>query len=124
MDLYKEFMGREPSIDALLERSGLLENGDAERSVFQNPEAVREELKLPSMVFYSFVGDSSEPYRTRLDAIMVRIVGEKNIRKRAVQMSSGGKYTAYRFDVFHERFEDVEAIYREVGALAGTRFVL
>jgi putative lipoic acid-binding regulatory protein len=85
---------------------------------------VKEQLQLPAVVFYSFVGDSSDGYHQRLDAIIARIVGEENIRTRTKHASAKGTYTAYRFEVFHERFDDVEAIYREVGALPGTRFVL
>jgi oligopeptidase A len=123
MDLYKDFMGREPSLDPLLSRLGLLEKLGP-RSVFQNPDAVREHLQLPAVVFYSFVGDSSERYQRTLETIIERIVGAKNVRGRTTRPSSQGKYTAYRFEVFHENFDDVEAIYREVGALPGTRFVL
>ncbi|MCK6546738.1 DUF493 family protein [Myxococcota bacterium] len=121
LELYRRFMGREPSLDALLERSGLVVK---RRSPFQNPEAVERQLELPAIVPYSFVGDSSATYQATLEGILLRIVGAPNIRARRTQLSSGGKYTAYRFEVFHERFEDVEAIYREVGALPGTRFVL
>jgi putative lipoic acid-binding regulatory protein len=117
----RKFMGREPSLDALLERSGLVVK---KKSPFQNPDVVQQQLDLPAVVPYSFVGDSSATYQATLEAILLRVVGAANIRTRRTQLSSGGKYTAYRFEVFHDRFEDVEAIYREVGALPGTRFVL
>ncbi len=125
-ELYRAFMGREPSLTALLERSGLLPNGApaAPKRVFENPEVVEKQLELPNIVFYSFVGTTSDEYRSSLEGIIAKVVGEANIRSRTAKPSSGGKYTAYRFDVFHERFEDVEQIYREVGALPGTRFVL
>jgi oligopeptidase A len=123
MELYKGFMGREPLLDPLLDRLGLLEPKE-QKSVFNNPDAVREQLQLPAVVFYSFVGESSDRYHQRLDEIIQRIVGEENIRGRTRHPSAKGKYTAYRFEIFHERFDDVEAIYREVGALPGTRFVL
>jgi putative lipoic acid-binding regulatory protein len=120
LELYRTFMGREPALDPLLERSGLL----PPRSPFTNREVVRQQMNLPDVVFYSFVGEPTAQYRERIEGIITRIAGATNVRSRKQQPSSGGKYVAYRFEVFHERFEDVEAIYREVGALPGTRYVL
>lgn len=93
-------------------------------SVFRNPDAVRQQLDLPAVVAYSFIGLPTPEYHARLEAIVVRIAGPQNVRKRSFQSSSGGKYTAYRFEVYHDAFEDVEAMYREVGDLAGTKFVV
>lgn len=81
-------------------------------------------MALPGEVSYSFVGDPSPEYHARVEEIIVRIVGEDNIRRRTFRSSTQGHYTAYRFEVFHMAFEEVEAIYREVGALPGTKFVL
>ncbi|MEQ8818838.1 MAG: DUF493 domain-containing protein [Sumerlaeia bacterium] len=93
-------------------------------SPFNHPQQVKENLDLPTVVKYSFVGLSSPTYHARLEGILTRIAGEDNIRGRSYKQSSKGNYTAYRFEVFHDTFEDVEAIYREVGALPGTRFVV
>lgn len=93
-------------------------------SPFRNPSAVKESLGLPAVVSYSFVGDSSPQYHARVEEIIVRIAGDANIRKRSTRESARGRYTAYRFEVFHDTFDDVEAIYTEVGALAGTRFLV
>ena len=93
-------------------------------SPFRNPSAVKQSLKLPAVVSYSFVGDATPEYHARVEEIVGRIAGEKNIRKRSTRESARGRYTAYRFEVFHDTFDDVEAIYTEVGALAGTRFVV
>ena len=95
-----------------------------DESVFKNPERMKEHLSLPSVVAYSFVGPSSPSYHARIEAVLVQIVGEENIRSRTFHRSAGGKYTAYRFEIYHTRFEDVEAVYREAMALEGTRFVL
>lgn len=94
------------------------------KSVFNDPERVKEQLNLPAVFRYSFVGASSPEYHARIEEIVGRIAGEKNIRKRSYRKSAAGTYTAYRFEVYHDDFEDIEAIYREVGALAGTKFVL
>ena len=93
-------------------------------SPFKNPEAVREQLKLPAVIAYSFIGESSSEYHARLEEIVVRIAGEGNVRMRRFRESAAGAYTAYKFEVFHDSFEDVESIYREVGALSGTRFMV
>lgn len=125
-ELYRAFMGREPNLDALLERSGLLPAKPAAEAkpMFENREVVEKQLDLPNVVYYSFVGTTSDEYRSSVEAIISKVAGAANIRGRTAHPSSGGKYTAYRFDVFHVRFEDVEQVYREVGALPGTRFVL
>ncbi len=81
-------------------------------------------MDLPGKVSYSFVGDSSPEYHAKLEEIVVRVAGEENVHRRAFRESSGGVYTAYRFVIFHTDFEEVEALYREVGRLPGTRFVL
>jgi putative lipoic acid-binding regulatory protein len=93
-------------------------------SVFKDPEMVRNQLNLPAVVKYSFVGMSTPEYHARLEEIVVRFAQESNIRNRSQKASSAGTYTAYRFEVYHDDFEDVEGIYREVMALPGTRFVV
>ncbi len=93
-------------------------------SVFDNPEAVREQLNLPAVIKYSFVGDSSPEYHAKLEEIVVRIAGDPNIRKRSFKESREGRYTAYRFEIYHDAFEDVEALYRAVSGLKGTKFVI
>jgi putative lipoic acid-binding regulatory protein len=52
------------------------------------------------------------------------VAGEANVRARSFRSSGEGKYVAYRFEVYHERFEDIEQIYRLVAQLDGTRFML
>lgn len=93
-------------------------------SPFRNPAAVKESLNLPTVVAYSFVGDSSPEYHARVEEIIGRLAGDANIRKRSTRESSRGRYTAYRFEVYHDTFDTIEAIYAEVGALAGTRFLV
>lgn len=93
-------------------------------SVFKDPERVRKQMDLPGVVSYSFVGESTPEYHARLEEVVVRIAGDANIHHRTYRESSRGAYTAYRFDIFHTEFEEVEALYREVGRLPGTRFVL
>ncbi|CAN5447341.1 hypothetical protein BH09SUM1_BH09SUM1_05930 [soil metagenome] len=93
-------------------------------SVFKDPENVRKQLNLPSVVSYSFIGDSTPEYHAKLDEIMTRIALDANIQSRGFKESRAGKYTAYRYEVFHADFADIEAIYREVMALPGTKFVV
>lgn len=94
------------------------------KAVFKNPEAVREQMQLPAVINYSFVGDSSPVYHAKVEEIVVRIAGEANIRNRTFRESSQGNFTAYRFEVYHDTFGDIEDIYREVTDLAGTKFVI
>lgn len=93
-------------------------------SVFRHPEKVRSQLKLPSVIRYSIVGPSTPAYHARLESLITRLVGDANIRHRQYRKSSKGTYTAYRFDIFHDNFEDVEEMYRIVGRLEGTRFMI
>lgn len=93
-------------------------------SVFKNPEAVKEQLNLPTVIGYSFIGPSSPKYHAQIEEIVTRVAGDKNIRKRTFRESAKGNYTAYKFEIYHDHFEDVEAIYREVGALPGTKFLV
>lgn len=93
-------------------------------SVFEDPEMVRQQMNLPAVIRYSFVGLSTPRYHAQLEEIVARIAGEENIRQRSYRKSRAGRYTAYVFEVFHDAFEDVESIYREVGRLDGTRFVV
>ncbi len=94
------------------------------RSVFKNPEAVEKEMRLPAVVSYSFVGDSSPSYHARLVSTVEDVVGVGSVRRQTSRISRGGKYAAYKFDVFHATFDEVEALYRRVCDLEGTRFVL
>lgn len=93
-------------------------------SVFRDPEAVERELRLPAVVPYSFVGDASPGYHARLMSLVEGLVGVENVRYQTVRARAGGKWAAYRFEVWHERFSEVEALYAGVMALPGTRFVL
>ena len=93
-------------------------------SVFRNPEAVEKEMRLPAVVSYSFVGDASPSYHARLVSAVEEVVGAGSVRRQSTRASKGGKYAAYHFDVFHVSFEEVEALYKRVGELDGTRFVL
>lgn len=92
--------------------------------VFNNRERVKKQMALPGEVDYSFVGDSSPEYHAKVEEIVVRLVGEDNIRRREFRESKKGNYTAYKYKVFHMAFEEVEDVYREVCALPGTRFVI
>lgn len=93
-------------------------------SVFKNPEAVKQQLDLPAIINYSFVGDSSPEYHARVVATIEKIVGPENIRRRDLRPSSKGNYTAYKFEVYQEKFEEMEELYRLIGALEGTKFLL
>lgn len=93
-------------------------------SVFKDPENVKKNMDLPGVVPYSFVGESSPEYHAKLEEIVVRVAGEENVHRRSFRESSSGTYTAYKYDVFHTDFEDVESIYREVKELVGTKFLL
>ncbi len=93
-------------------------------SVFRDPEAVEREMNLPAVVPYSFVGDASPGYHARLMSLVEELVGAENVRYQTVRGRAGGKWAAYRFEVWHETFDEVEALYASVMALPGTRFVL
>lgn len=92
--------------------------------VFKNRKAVEQQMELPGTVDYSFVGESSPEYHAKVEEILIRVAGEENIRRRSFRESSKGVYTAYKFNVFHMEFHEVEDIYREVCALPGTKFVV
>jgi putative lipoic acid-binding regulatory protein len=94
------------------------------KSVFKNPDAVEREMRLPAVVSYSFVGDSSPSYHARLVSTVEGVVGVGSVRRQSSRPSKSGKYAAYHFDVFHATFDEVEALYRSVCDLEGTRFVL
>lgn len=93
-------------------------------SVFKNPEAVRRQMNLPAIVKYRFVGIASPRFHAQLEEIVTRVVGEANIRNRSNRPSAKGRYVSYIYDVYHDSFEDIETIYREVGSLEDARFVI
>lgn len=92
--------------------------------VFRDRDRVKEQMDLPGEVSYSFIGDPTPQYHAQLEQIIVRIVGENNIRRRSFRESGKGNYTAYKYDVFHMEFEEVEELYAEVIKLEGTKFVI
>lgn len=94
------------------------------RQVFKNREMVEKQVNLPGEYHYSFVGDSSPEYHAKLNEIVERLAGPQNVRRRTFRKSAKGNYTAYKFDVFHQELAEVEEVYREVGVLEGTRFLL
>lgn len=93
-------------------------------SPFQNPSAMREMIDLPVVMNYSFVGISSPEYHAKLEHTVMTIVGGENIRKRTFKESSKGAYTSYRYSIYHDRFETIEDLYRAVGELEGTKFLV
>jgi putative lipoic acid-binding regulatory protein len=95
-----------------------------DRPMFKNPQAVREQLKLPAVLSHSFVGLADPSYHARLEEVVVRLVGESNIRQRSFRNSAQGRYTAYRYDVYHDDFDVLEALYRAVSDLDGTKFIV
>jgi putative lipoic acid-binding regulatory protein len=46
------------------------------------------------------------------------------IKRQFQRSSSGGRYVSYRFDIFCTEMNEVEGIYRAVGKLPDTKFVL
>lgn len=92
--------------------------------VFKDREAVKKQMDLPGVVHYSFVGDSSPEYHAKVEEIITRLAGEDNIRHRSFRASRKGTYTAYKFEIFHMAFEEMEQVYREVCDLPGTKFVV
>lgn len=93
-------------------------------SVFRDPEAVKQALKLPAVINYSFIGDPSPAYHARLEQAILEIVADDHIQSRRTHPSRTGKFVAYKYDIFHECYEDVEAVYRAVSTIPGTRCVL
>ena len=92
-------------------------------NMFSDRERVAQELGLPAVVPYSFIGSATPQYHARVEAVMVEIVGEENIRARSLR-EGGGRFTAYRFEIFHTSIDEVEEVYRRVAAIEGTRMVL
>ncbi len=92
--------------------------------VFKNRELVKEQMALPGEVSYSFIGVSAPEYHARVEAIIVETVGEENVRHRECKPSRKGDYVSYRFKIFHMEFEEVESLYRKIGKLKGTRFMV
>ncbi len=93
-------------------------------SIFNDPDAVERGMNLPAVVSYSFIGEATPAYHARLTAVIEAVAGEGSIRRHRTRPSRGGKFTAYKFDIFHDCFEDVESIYSRVKDLPGTRFVI
>ncbi len=93
-------------------------------SVFQNPEAVERCLELPSIVSFRFVGTSHHRYYSRLLGAIESVVQTAQIRRQLQRSSKTGRYVAYQFDIFCTEMDEVEAIYRAVGKIPDTKFVL
>lgn len=94
------------------------------RDVFENREFMREHFDLPGVVSYRFIGDSSPRYHAHLEEAITAVVDAAHIRSVSFRGSSGGNYTSYRYEIYHESFEDVEEVYRRVSKVEGTRFVI
>lgn len=93
-------------------------------SVFRNPEAVEKALNLPAEITFRFIGLASEAYEQRQVDIISRFAGASNLRARQKTPSKAGKYISYGFTVYVEHIGVVEGIYRKIGALPETKFVL
>ena len=94
------------------------------KSVFRNPQAVEKALRLPATISFRFIGTASADYEQKQVEIITRIVGAANIRSQYQTPSKAGRYISYGFDVYVEHMSAVESIYREIGALPETKFVI
>lgn len=94
------------------------------KEVFENREFMREQFDLPAVVSHRFIGDSSPRYHAHLEEAITAVVDADNIRSVSFRESSKGSYTSYRYEIYHEHFEDVEELYRRVAAVEGTKFVI
>lgn len=92
-------------------------------SVFKDREAVRAEMKLPATLNHSFVG-AGDDFEARLEATILKHVDASRIRAREQRPSRNGRFIAYKYRVYYEAFEEVEAVYAAVSALEGIKFVI
>lgn len=95
-----------------------------EPSVFRNPRAVERCLELPNLISFRFVGSANHRYYSQLLGAIEGVVQTAQIKRQFQRSSSGGRYTSYRFDIFCTEMNEVEGIYRAVGKLPDTKFVL
>lgn len=93
-------------------------------SIFENPERMAEALGLPNDVRFSVIGSPALEYQTRLTQAVEDLAGAEAVHAMSYRESRKGKYMSYRFTVFMATIEEVEAFYRVIGALPGTRAVL
>jgi putative lipoic acid-binding regulatory protein len=93
-------------------------------SFFQNPDMVRKQLGLPAVVDLSVIGSATAEYHAKLEDLILTTVGEESIHHRSYRDSGAGSYTAYRYSIFFSDLPDLEAFYKNVGALPGTKAVL
>ncbi|MDD5544164.1 MAG: DUF493 family protein [Acidobacteriia bacterium] len=94
------------------------------RSIFQNPEAVERGLELPNVISFRFVGPSDHKYYSKLLGAIESAVQRAQIKRQVERASRTGRYISYQFDIFCTDMQEVESIYRAVGKLTDTKFVL
>ena len=94
------------------------------KSAFNDREGVARALNLPNVTKVVAIGPTDDVYRDALEAVIVRLVGANGIRKRETRASNEGKYTSYRFHVRIKNIAQLDDLYRQIGALEGTRSVM
>ncbi len=94
------------------------------KSVFQNPSAVERSLELPNTISFRVVGIPDHRYYSRLLGAIESVVQTAQIKRQVQRTSRTGRYVSYQFDIFCTEMREVEGIYRAVGKLPDTKFVL
>ena len=93
-------------------------------SVFQNPMAVEKCLELPNTISFRFVGTAGHRYYSQLLGAIEGVVQTAQIKRQVHRSSATGRYISYQFDIFCTEMNEVESIYRAVGKIPDTKFVL
>jgi putative lipoic acid-binding regulatory protein len=96
----------------------------SEESIFRNPELVERGLELPNVISFRFVGTSGHKYYSLLLGAIEGVVQRAQIKRQVERRSRTGRYISYQFDIFCADMQEVESIYRAVGKLSDTKFVL